>query len=419
MVLKSKHTSNLFLNQPSHQHRRTSSAQLLNSIVAPKTPVHSSFAPKSPQNSFIKPDNLPLLNKSPLQSSRTALRKPDQLPLLEPIPLQSIKAFTPRHQNFSILKNKNPIFSPKASTHRPDNTALLIKTPILSPTSEKNPNSPFKSFLDTKDLEGSPNYSASPTPSHRQVKFETQPQIVVTPTEKKEESEDRFKRIRKYIRQIEEIKESDRQITKEMNEDCDKVLALIDDSFLVLNISAKEIHDTVGDSAITLFAIENNFALAKLYFPIIQEISEFPYSFLSKIKLILLTVCEEVSLTNPSYIKVLNQKKNNGLFILSELTTRELIREHLYRVIMYHFIKIEPNFYHRWRENFGALNHKKGDLHDIVQTLLCIIKPTKTLKLTLPLAEQKMKIMKEELTNFDSIFFDEDWWNLKRREKQY
>jgi len=327
-----------------------------------------------------------------------------------------------RHASAQFLSTVIPtqLSLPPIMVKSPKTSSNKIDSIIFSPKSrgqsllETYSKTPTKNLLElpTKDSNKMPR-----TPTSRTVKFETMTQSPLSPQERKEESEDRLKKMRKYIRQMEELKQISLNHKKDSEEN-EKIFKLSEETFSVLNIQVKEIDEPVGDSLLTIFPFEQKDQLSNFYYMLVQEISEFPYTFLSKIKVLLFTICGEVSLLNPASHKHLNQKLNNGLFIVNQLKARENIRQHLYRIICYHFLKVEPQNYRNWRELFGS-GSSKGDLDDIALTLICIMKQSKALKAILTNADKKIKFLKNALIEFEPSFFDEEWWNLKQREKQY
>jgi hypothetical protein len=300
---------------------------------------------------------------------------------------------------------------------------LTSKSPLSKFTSEFDPSSPAKrqsEFYTGEDMDDRQDLDK------KGIKFGNIMQVQkVSIQDKQEESRERYITARKYVRELLELKiweDSNGNVLnkKKILEECDKVLKIAENVFLLMNIRVKEIVEPLSDSAMTIYPADEKQELASFYQMNVPEICDFPYAFLAKLKICLITICGDVSLFNQGYSRILEQKMNNGLFVLKELKTPEDVRDFWYKIILCHFIKVEPEMYENWKELLknegGAGSRKKGELGELVDTLKCVMKPQELLKTTLPQVQLKMKFLKKELRNFEPICFDEEWWDMKHQE---
>lgn len=110
------------------------------------------------------------------------------------------------------------------------------------------------------------------------------------------------------------------------------------------------------DSAIDIVPAKENEKLVNLIQSIIAVLSPLPYSFIQAIGLKNLTFCQDVHIHNPKYIQHYETRLSNGLFVINQLDSPDLVFDHFYRVIIYHIVKIDRSFCDSWTEMLNHIN---------------------------------------------------------------
>jgi len=325
-------------------------------------------------------------------------------------------------------------------TDSPTSFSPVLKPKIMSMSSTKRFSresgslSPLKSR--TSLLKRSPTFDESPVFDDYERKSTIKLGKLmyfqkVSNEERVQESRDRFKTAIRYIRQLKEIKIWEDDEGKVLNkkrvmEESEKVLRLAESIFMIMNIQVKELLESVTDSSLTMFLVEDRVALAFFYQILAPLVCDFPHAFLTKIKLGLLSVCGDVNLYKPNSSLVLEQKFKNGLFVLKELNNPDSIRDHWYKVVVWHFIKAEPRMFEEWKlllqgEAASPVKKKeaRSEVDELVHALKYVMRPHDKHKTKITHAEIKAKFIKRELKIFEPICFDEEWWDMKHKEDMF
>jgi len=226
----------------------------------------------------------------------------------------------------------------------------------------------------------------------------------VSSEERVQESRDRYKTAIRYIRELKEIKiwednEGKLLNKKRIMEESERALKLAESIFMIMNVQVKELMESVSDSSLTMFLVDDRVALAFFYRILAPLICDFPHAFLSKIKLSLISVCGDVNFYKPNSSQVLEQKFKNGLFVLKEAKNPDSIRDHWYKVVVWHLIKTQPRIYEQWRlllEGEAASPVKKkeirSDVDELAHALKYVMRPHDPHKVKITHAEIKLSL---------------------------
>jgi len=206
-------------------------------------------------------------------------------------------------------------------------------------------------------LDNSPTTKRSQTmmPQSPQSNFSLPPIGWPANPEQKEESKARNHSIRKLVEELQEERyvQSDHLNFKENQklqaDETERVIAIAEEILPVMNIKVRSKMDVVHDSVMVIQPIEDRNNLAVFYKSFVPVLCQIPFGFLSKIRISLITVCQQIDLFSSNYMGILEQKLLNGLFVMKRLSTKEQIRDHLYRIVLYHFIKKKTGFYDEWK----------------------------------------------------------------------
>ena len=250
--------------------------------------------------------------------------------------------------------------------------------------------------------------------------------------EKTEESLDRFKLAVKYLKELREIRlwedlEGRAFTKKKSQEESEKIIKLAENIFGILNIQFKEIYETISDSSLTFFAVEDRIELATFFQHFAPELCSLPFAFLSKLKVSVLTVCGEVCLYKPSSAAILEQKIRNGLFVLKDLQNAEAVHDWWFKIVVCHLVKAEPKILEEYKvfiqEEMSSPTKKregKSEVDDLINVFKYVMQPFDSPKTKSSRTEMKAKFLKKQLKYFEPVLFDESWWDLKHKEtKEY
>jgi len=208
---------------------------------------------------------------------------------------------------------------------------------------------------------------------------------------------------------------------KKSVEESEKLMKAAESVFLIMNIRLKEITDMISDSSMFIYPIEERRELAAFYQLLVPEVCDFPYAFLVKLKICMITVCGEVDLTHLSFQNVLEQKMNNGLFVLKNLVTQEAVRDYWYRIVTFHFIKANPGMYEEWKlfvqgeSIYSPLMRKatnKTYIDEMLMTFKGILRP-QDIAGKFEQMQPKIKFLMKHLKSFEAIWSDEEWWDMR------
>lgn len=323
--------------------------------------------------------------------------------------------------------------SPGGILRKPSYLMSAGMSPVKGFSPEPEPHSPTRGKTLTKNESQSSLGMIDDKDEHERrstIKFGKVMQLQkVSNQEKTEESLDRFKLALKYLKELREVRiwedAEGRTLTKKRSqEEGEKIIKLAENIFAIMNIQVKEIIETITDSTLTIFPVDDRIELATFYQLFAPEVCELPFAFLSKLKISLLTLCGEVCFYKPSSGAVLEQKIRNGLFVLKDLQTAEAIRDWWFKIVVCHLVKAEPKILEEFKmfvqEEMSSPNGKKKDAKDEVNELTHIFKyvmqPFDSPRAKSSRSEMKAKFMKKQLKQFEPVLFDESWWDIKHKE---
>jgi len=171
----------------------------------------------------------------------------------------------------------------------------------------------------------------------------------------KEDSKERLYKVQKLVKELEEERYivqdylNYKQNQKLLADETERVVEIAETILPVMNLTVRSKMDAVHDSVMVIHPIEDRNNLADFYRKFIPILCHLPFGFLSRLRISVVTVCQQVDLFSPNYLGILEQKLLNGLFIIKRLSTREHVRDHWYRIVLYHFIKKKTGFYDEWK----------------------------------------------------------------------
>ena len=207
-----------------------------------------------------------------------------------------------------------------------------------------------------------------------------------------------------------------RLIAKMLAKETDRVTEIAESLMSTMNFTVRVQLEQNEDSGMILYPIEDRVTLVSFYKTFLPMIYHFPYSFLVKIKLSMITLCRQVQLFKSSHVGVLDQKLLNGLFVLSKLTTPEGIRRHWYRIVIYHFVKRNPSFYDEWKKQINQEQQGVTDKRTAFGELVRLFVKMMTMKNIEHEPKDvcmKIEMINQKLQEFDPEGFTREWWCLK------
>jgi len=264
--------------------------------------------------------------------------------------------------------------------------------------------------------------SSSMTPKSSYNTTPLLPSIDLPNVTEKDESMARFFKVQKLVAELKkdtplpEKLIGSKHTEKFEAKENERIISLAEQILPIMNIAVRLHQARTNDSVMQVYPVENRAAIAGFYKTFIPILCQIPFSFLAKLKISVFNVCSQVELYNDNNIGVLEQKLLNGLFILKRLPSKEDVRDHLYRIVLYHFVKKRPIFYNEWKKRWNdeqiprTLNKKHtvnafGELLNTFQKFM-----SKNEQEIDEICIGRMEYLRMQLEEFDPDSFAEEEW---------